>query len=176
MGNLARSARRNVLASTADLASSNAVTRPSPSRAGVLSAKNVHIGSRRADRSLDVLNRKTSDRNSGGGSTRRRTVLIILLNHNTIIGNARESDVFVSDAGDGTGGAVDSLDSNAVLGVLDCGGGDGNGLHDIVGTATDGADREAVATRAGAAGEGDVSAGVDGEAVVLILAGILLDF
>jgi hypothetical protein len=66
---LARSARRNVLASSASLASSNGIPAPCPVRARSLSTQNVHICAGRGDRAFDirdgeVRNRETSSRSS----------------------------------------------------------------------------------------------------------------
>ena len=86
-----------------------------------------------------------------------------------------EGDVLVGDVLDRAGGARDGLDADTVVGVDDLGVKDLHGVNDVVVTAADGADGETVATGAVAASEGDVSAGVDGEAVVLVVDGGLGD-
>jgi len=66
-------------------------------------------------------------------------VLVILLNDNAVFGYVGERDVLVGDARDGAGSAGYGLDAHAVVGVLDGGGEDVDGLDDIVGAAPDGA-------------------------------------
>jgi hypothetical protein len=61
---------------------------------------------------------------------------VILLNNDTVLGNARESNVLVANALDGSSSIVDGLDSDAVLEVLD-GSGDGYGVDVVVCTASD---------------------------------------
>ena len=82
-----------------------------------------------------------------------------------------EGDALVGDVLDRALSVGDSLDANTVVRVDDLRVEDLHGVNDVVVTATDGADGETVATGAVAAGEGDVSAGVDGEAVVLVVDG-----
>jgi hypothetical protein len=118
---------------------------------------------------VDVAKRQTSDGHTGSGGSSGRAVLVVLLDDNTVLGDARQSDVFVGDAGDGAGGTRDGLDANTVLGVGNGAGRDGYSLDDVIVTATDRADRETVATRAGSAGEGDTCARVDGETIILVL-------
>jgi hypothetical protein len=72
------------------------------------------------------------------------------------------------DLASGTG---DGLDADTVVGVDDLGVRDGDSVDDVVVAAADGADGETVTAGAEAAGEGDVSAAVDGEAVVLVVDG-----
>lgn len=73
------------------------------------------------------------------------------------------------DIGDGSGGAVDGLDTDTVVRVGDGAVLDQHSLDDVVRAASDRADGETVATAAGAAGEGDVGTRVDGKAVILVL-------
>lgn len=82
-----------------------------------------------------------------------------------------KGDVLVGNVLDLTSGAGDGLDAGTVVGVDDLRVKDLHGVNDVVVTATDGADRETVATGAVSTGEGDVSAGVDREAVVLVVDG-----
>lgn len=122
---LARSTTWDVLASSALLSTSNGVSGPSPSRARSASAKNVDVGSGRGDGTLDILDSETGDGDTGSGSASWGSVLVILLDDDTVLGNAGEGDVLVGYALDGSSGAVDGLDTDTVLGVLDCAGGDG---------------------------------------------------
>lgn len=168
IANLARSTRRNVLASGAGLTTCNRDTGPSPPRARSLSAKYVHIRTRAGDRTLDVGERKTSDGNPGSRSARGRAILVILLYHNTVLSDAGKSDILVGNARDGSSGVIDSLYADTVLGVLDCAGGDGDGLDGVVRASANGADGETMAAGAGSSCESDAGSGVDGEAVVLI--------
>ena len=80
-------------------------------------------------------------------------------------------DVAVGDAGDFAGGAGDSLDAHAVVGVDDLGVEDVDGVDGVVAPAANAADAQAVAAGAVAAGESDLGAAVDGEAVVLVVDG-----
>ena len=91
-----------------------------------------------------------------------------MLDDNTVLGDAGESDIFVGNARDGPRGVIDGLDPHAVLGVLDGGGRDGNGLYGVVGAAADGSYRKTVPSRTSSACEGNRSTGVYGEAVVLV--------
>lgn len=166
---LAGSGLRNVGALGALLSTSDRVTRPSPVGASTLGAKNVDGGSAGRDGTLDILNSKTSDGNAGGRGSSGRSVLVVLLDDNTVLGDVLESDAVVCHAADRTGGLVDGLDADTVVGVLDGGVGDGDILDDVVGAATDRADTDAVATGAGALGEYDVGSAVDSEAVILVL-------
>lgn len=166
---LARHSRGNIGASRALLASSDAIARESPVRARTLSTQQVDVGTARRHRSLDVLDRQIGDRDTSSGLASRAAVLVVLLNDNTVLGNVLQSDVRVRDISDLAGSAVDSLDANAVVGVGDGGGGDGNALDDVVGAATNRANRQAMATRASALGEGDVLTRVNSETIVLVL-------
>jgi hypothetical protein len=82
-----------------------------------------------------------------------------------------EGDALVGDVLDRALGVRNSLDANTVVGVDDLRVEDLHGVDDVVVAAADGADGETVAAGAVAAGESDVSAGVDGEAVVLVVDG-----
>ena len=92
-----------------------------------------------------------------------------MLNDDTIVCDAGEGDIAVSDVLDGTGRARDRLDPDTILRVGDLGVGDDHVLDGVVVAAANGTNAEAVATGARPAREGDVGAGVDGEAVVLVL-------
>lgn len=165
---LARSPRWEVLAPSARLATSNRDTLPRPPGTSALSAKNVNIRSGRGNRARHSVDNQAGDWDTSGWCSGRRSVLVILLDDDTVLGDGGQCDVLVGDALDGSRGVVDGLDTHAVLGVLDGGGGDGDGVDDVVVTAADGTDGETVATVAGSAGESDVCSGVDGEAVVLV--------
>lgn len=167
--NLAGGRAGNVGALGRGLASGDLVTGPGPVRAGTLGAQDVDVGGRGSDRAGNLANLEVGDGDAGGGSASRAAVLVVLLNDDTVLGNVGQGDAGVLDVGDGAGGAVDGLDADAVVAVGDGAVLDADGLDDVVGAAADGADGETVATAAGAAGEGDVGARVDGEAVVLVL-------
>lgn len=85
--------------------------------------------------------------------------MIILLNINTNSGDADESDVLESDAGDRACGTADSLNSNAIGGFLN-GRREESHVFDVVGSSTaastDGTDGETMATRAVSTGKSDV--------------------
>ena len=80
-------------------------------------------------------------------------------------------DVAVRHAGDLAGGAGDGLDAHAVVRVHDLRVEDVDRVDGVVAPAADAADAQAVAAGAVAAGEGDLRAAVDGEAVVLVVDG-----
>lgn len=157
----------DALALGGGLAAGDRDARPLP--AAARSAEDVDVSAGRGDGALDVAEGKASDGDAGGGGAGGGAVLVVLLNDDTVLGDVREGNAGVSDARDGAGGAGDRLNTDTVVGVDNLGVGDGDGLDGVVGTATNGADRETVATRAGTAGEGDVGTGVDSQAVVLVL-------
>ena len=82
-----------------------------------------------------------------------------------------EGDALVGDIVDLASGVGDGLDADTVIGVDDLGVEDLHAVDGVVVAAADGADGETVTARAVAAGESDVSAAVDGEAVVLVVDG-----
>lgn len=82
-----------------------------------------------------------------------------------------EGDALVGDVLDRALGVRNSLDANTVVGVNDLRVEDLHGVNDVVVAAANGADGETVATGAVAASEGNVSAAVNGEAVVLVVDG-----
>ena len=88
-----------------------------------------------------------------------------------VVAYVLKSDALVGDVLDRALGVRNSLDANTVVGVNDLRVEDLHGVDDVVVAAADGADRETVAARAVTAGESDVGAGVNGEAVVLVVDG-----
>lgn len=168
---VARSARGNVLALAAGLTAGDVNAGHGPVRAAAVTAKDVDLNSVRVNRASDVLEGNIGDSNTVGGGTGRVTVLVVLLDDDTVVGDAGELDVGVGDVLDGTSSVVDSLDANTVLGVRDSRVDEGDVLDGVVVAATDGADGQTVTAGAGTAGEVDVLAGVDGDAVVLVLDG-----
>jgi hypothetical protein len=91
-----------------------------------------------------------------------------LLDDNAVLGDAGESDILVGNVRDVPRGVIDGLNSHTILGVLDGGRRDGDGLDGVVGAAADGAYRKTVPSRTSSACEGNGSTGVYGEAVVLV--------
>lgn len=152
---LARGSIRNTLALAAGFSSSDADARPRPIAAGSIGAEDVDLSSIILNRTSNTIDGKTGDGDTVGGLASRRTVLVVLLNDDTVLGDAGEGDVRVSDVGDGAGGIVDGLDAHAVLGVLDGGARDGDVLDIVVATAANRANGETMATAAGSAGERD---------------------
>lgn len=159
----------DVRARGALLAAADTDAGPVPVGASALATENVDIGRGRGDGTRHLGDGQVRDGDAAGRGAGRAAVLVVLLDHDAVLGNVAEGDARVRDVGHGTGGAVDRLDAHAVLGVDNLGVGDGHGLDGVVGAATHGANGKAVAARAGAAGERDVGAGVDGEAVILVL-------
>lgn len=166
---LAGSRARDVLALVALLATAYRDTRPLPVGAGTLGAENVDGNGLGGNRTLDVRDSKTSDRDAVSRLASRRAVFVVLLDDDALLGDVLESDALVLDVLDTAGLAGNSLDADAVVGVDDLGVGDGHAVDDVVVAAADGADGQAMAAGAVAAGEGDVFAAVDGEAVVLVV-------
>jgi hypothetical protein len=109
---------------------------------------------------MDIRDRKSSNWNTGSRVASRATILVILLNNDTVVCDSRESDVFVGNALDGSRSIVNSLDAYAILGVLDCGTGDGHAADGVVIATADGSDRKAVAAVTDSVCEGDCCAGV----------------
>lgn len=115
------------------------------------------------------MDSQVGDGDTSSRCASRRTVLIVLLDDDTVFSDVLERDILVGDALDGTCSSRDSLDANTVVGVGDGGARNDDVLHVVVGTATNGADADAVPTGASAAGEVNVCTRVDSEAVVLVL-------
>ena len=134
---LARSTRRNVGASSAFLTSSNRVTGPGPSRARSRPAKNVNISSRAADRAFNVLDCKASNRDACRGCASWGSVLVILLDDDTVLSDTGERNVAVGNSANASSSTRDCLNADTVLGVLDSGARDGDGLDSVIGAATD---------------------------------------
>lgn len=141
-----------------------------PGPAAAACAENVDVDTSAGDGTSDTIDGKVGDGNTAGWLSGGGSVLVILLDDDTVGRDARELDVLVGDALDGSGGARDSLDADTVGRVGDSGGGDGDSLDSVVGTASNGSDGETVSSRAGCSSEADASSRVDGEAVILVLA------
>ena len=142
-----------------------------PVGAGTATAEEVDVGAAGGDGTSDAVELEVSDWDTGGGLAGRGAVLVVLLNDNTVLGNVGKGDGGVGDVLDGTGGTVDSLDANTVVTVGDDVVVDVDVLDSVVRTTTDGADGDTVTTGAVGVGEGNVGARVDGEAVILVLDG-----
>ena len=155
-GNLARSAGRHTRALAALLTTSDGVSRPGPVLAATVTAENVDVSSAALNGTGNLLNLEAGNGDTGGGLAGRAAVLVILLDDDTVLGDVGKLDVGESDVGDGTGGLVDGLDADTVVGVDDARVGDGDILHDVVVAQTNGTDGDTVATGAGATGESDV--------------------
>lgn len=97
---------------------------------------------------------------------------VVLNGSRTYVG---ELDVAVGNAGDLASSARDGLDADTVVGVDDLGVEDVDGVDGVVAPATNAANAQAVAAGAVAAGEGDLSTAVDGEAVILVVDGRAAD-
>lgn len=166
---LARGARWDVRALRARLSPSDLVARPSPVRAGALSAQDINISCARRDRTSDLLDHEIGDRDARGRLPGRAAVLVVLLNDDAVLGDPAERDVRVRDVGDRARRAVHRLDAHAVLRVADLRVRDHHALHRVVVAPAHRPDAEAVPARARAPREQDVRARVDGEAVVLVL-------
>lgn len=142
----------------------------SPGPVAAASAENVDVDTVAGDGTGNTVDGEVGDGDTVSWGTGWGSVLVILLDDNTVVGDVAESDVLVGDTGDGSSGIGDSLDTDTVLRVADSAVGDGNSVNVVVVTASNGSDGETVSSRAGSAGERDAGSGVDGEAVVLVLA------
>lgn len=164
---LARSSSGDSLALVRLLATSDTVASPGPVLAA--GAENVNVGSARLDSANDLVDGDISDGNTSTGSTLGRAVVIILLNDDAVLGNVLEGDRVILDIGNRACRSINSLDADTVVRVGNDRVEDADSLDNIVRAATNGADRQAVATAAVSSSEGNVGARVDGEAVVLVL-------
>jgi hypothetical protein len=172
---LARGASRNILALGALLTAGDVDARPCPVGAAARSTKDVNISGRALHGTSDLLEGNIRNLDAVGGIAGGAAVLVVLLDDNTVLGDTLEGDVLEPDAGDGASRAVDGLDARAVLRVDDLGVGDGDVVDGVVFATADGADGETMATVAVAVGEDDVLAGVDSQAVVLVVDGGAVD-
>ena len=168
-GNLARSDRRHILALAASLTTRDTVSRPGPVRAATVTAKNEDGGSAALDTAGNLLDSQAGNGDTGGGGSSRAAVLVVLLDDDTVLGDVGQLDVGEGHVRDGTGGLVDGLNANAVVGVGHGRVGDGHVLHDVVVAQANGSNGETVAARAGAAGEDDVL--VDSRVSYLLVVG-----
>ena len=108
---------------------------------------------------MNIVHSQSGDWNTISWCTSRAAILIILLNINANSGDADESDVLESDAGDRAFGIADGLNSNTIGRFLNSRREESHVL-DIVGSgaaaSTDGTDGETMATRAVSTGESNV--------------------
>ena len=156
---LTRSTSRNVLALGASLTTCDGDTRPSPVSAAARSTENVDISSVALHGAGNLLEGDVRDLDTVGWGTSGAAILVILLNNESVLGDTGKGDILELDVGDSTGGIVDGLDTNTVLGVDNLRVGDGHVFDSIVATTTNGADGETMATITVAVGEGDVLQG-----------------
>lgn len=157
---LTRSTSRNVLALGASLTTSDGDTGPGPVSAAARSTENVDISSVALDGTGDLREGDIRDLDTVGRGTSGAAVLVILLNDESVLGNTGKSDILELDVGDGTGGIVDGLDTDTILGVDNLGVGDGHVFDGVVATTTDRTDGETMATVTVAVGESDVLQGI----------------
>lgn len=163
----------DVRASGGLLTTSDGVTAPSPVGASALGAENVDIGGRAGDSSSVLCHGQSSDWDACGGCASRGTVLVVLLNDNTVLLDAGKGVTAVCDSRNGTSGARDSLDTDAVVAVDDLVVGEVDVADSVVVATANGTDRETVTASARAAGEGDISTRVDSYTVVLGFVSVL---
>lgn len=159
---------RNVGASLGLLAAGDVDAAPRPVGASTLRAQDVNVGALLEHVSSDLVELDVGDRDATAGLARRLAVLVVLLDDNTLLDNILEGNVLVQDVVNLANRIGNGLDADTVIGAGDDGVGDLHVEDIIVGATADAADGEAVAAGAVAVGEGDVLAGVDGDAVVLV--------
>jgi hypothetical protein len=171
---LTASTTGDILTAATLLSTGDINTFPSPAGAAAATAQNVNISSRAADTTGDTIDGKTGNGDAGGGCTGRTAVLVVLLDDDAVFGDAGECDVLVGYAGDGAGGAIDGFDTDAylrtklvgskrlkrrrrtVLGVLDGGVFDVDGLDGVVGATSNGTNGQSMTTGASTASEDNV--------------------
>lgn len=159
----------DVLALGALLSTGDTVSGPGPARAGALAAEEIGVSAGRRDGALDAGDGQVGDRDSSGWGTGGAAVLIVLLDDDAVLGDVAQADVVEGDAGDLSGGARDRLDADAVVRVDDLAVLDVHSVHDVVAASSHRANGKPMAASAGATGEGNVSARVNGQAVVLVV-------
>lgn len=142
---------------------------PGPVGARAVTAGDDNVVAAGLDGAGDTVHGEVGDGDAGGRVAVEVTAIVVLLDEDTVLGDGVEGDVLVGDALDGAGLAGLGLDTETVDRVLDGAAGEGHGVDSVVGTTADGSDGETVAARADAVLEGDVCAGVDGNAVVLVV-------
>ena len=152
----ARGTGGNVLALAAGLTAGDVNAGHGPVSAAAVTAEDVDLNSVGVNRASDFLELNIGDGDTVGGGTGGVTVLVVLLNDDTVVGDTGDLDVGEGDVLNGTGGVVDGLDTDTVLGVRDSRIDEGNVLDSVVVTATDRADGQTVTAGAGTAGEVDV--------------------
>lgn len=108
----AASSRWHILTIRANISSSHRHVRPSPIRAASITAQNQHRRRTINHGARHTIQREARNRNPVGDGS---FVVVVLANHNSIVGDVGERDVFVSDARDGAGVAGDGLDADSVL-------------------------------------------------------------
>lgn len=146
---LAGCARRNILAIVAGRAAGQTNIAPSPVATAVFGAQDVNLHRIVLERAGDTIHGKTSDWHTIRCGTRGRAILVVLLDHDAVIGNTRKSDVRKGHIANRTGSIIYRLDTDSVGRVAHGRVGDSHVLHGVVIAIADGADREAVAARAG---------------------------
>jgi hypothetical protein len=136
-----------------------------------VSAHNLGRHSAGKHTAADLLHGHVGDGDIGAGVGRLRTgVDVVLDDSDAEIADFREGDVLKVNVVDRAGGSGrHSLDSDAVLRLGHLGVKEEDAVDNIVVTSSNRADRKTVAAGAGSAGEGDVLARVDSNAVVLVL-------
>ena len=136
-------------------------------------AKDVHFLASHTSR--DIRGSHTVDGDAAGSSARWRAVLVVLLDDDTVVGDAGEGDAGPSDVRHGASVAGDGLDTKTIFTTGDLGVGHSDVLDSVVAAAANGTDGDTVAACASHARDVDVSARVDGNAIILVLDNTVLN-
>lgn len=166
---LARSTRRNILASRALLTTSNVVTTPSPVAAAPRSTKDINICTRAGNSTSNTLKSNVRHSDTVGGGTSRPAIQIILLHINTILADIRESDVLKAHTSNRTRRPRDSLNAHPVHRVDNLRRRNRHVADGVIATTTDGTNRQPVSAVAVPVREGDMLARVNSQTVVLVV-------
>lgn len=137
---LALSRARNISTLGGSLPARNANPTPSPISARPAATKDIDIGSRASNCSGNSIQLQLVNLNTISRRASWRSILIILLDNDAVFLDTAEFDVRVCDACNAASCTGDGLDANTVVGVYDLRVGDCDGVNDVVGAATDGAD------------------------------------
>lgn len=99
----------------------------------------------------------------------RSSILVILLDINSVVGDARKSNVLVDNVADTTAGAGIRLDATTILAVHDLGVFEGHSIDGVIALASNRTDAQPVATRAVQIIHSDLASTRNSDTVILIV-------
>lgn len=97
MTSVSRAATGRIVAAAGLTSASNGDVSECKVRAAARAAKNVVVVGIVSSRALDVVESDTSDGDAVGGLTSSATIEVVLLDVNTVVGDARDSDVLINN-------------------------------------------------------------------------------